>query len=102
MKRRLFIKVFFTGIIASLAGWYIFDFKRVARGILVSDTKKFKFSQANAVDQFVKEAEREQFWRQFSWGKRIFICLQHFAHSMGIFLPYQSKYFQYRSAITGH
>jgi hypothetical protein len=102
MKRRTFIKVTIAGIATTLAvSFFVLDFKRVTRRILLSDTENLDLESADMIDKFLEQAEEQQFWKQFSQAKRAFISIQHLFHSLRIRVPYRHKYFQYRSIITG-
>lgn len=101
MRRRVFIKIAMVTVAGATVGFFVFDFKRVVRMILAEDTEHLNLANSNSVEQFLQEAEREYFWSQFSATKRVFICGQHLLYRLGIPFPYQYKYFQYRSVITG-
>ena len=101
MNRRSFIKI---GIITNILVWsglYVLDFKWAVKRMLLADIAQLHIEE-KAVDRFLIEAEREMFWREFSFFKKLFISIQHAASSVGIRLPYYEKYIQYRNVITGH
>jgi hypothetical protein len=102
MKRRTFFRITLAGVAAIGLGIFGLNFTRVARNILLKDTSDLNFKEHDLVERFMKEAEAERFWKQFSLVKRIFICVQHYFHVVGIPIPYRYKYLQYRSIITGH
>jgi hypothetical protein len=102
MKRRTFFKVLSLGIGGLLLGLFVFDFRRVVKMILQKDTALLSFTDPDIIEKFLADADQEQFWKQFSTAKRMFICFQHFFHLAGIPIPYHAKYLQYRSTITGH
>jgi hypothetical protein len=102
VKRSTFIKVSVLGIVAALLAVYIFRFKKVVRLMLERDSSMMNFRKGNEIDRFMADADKEDYWRQFSKTKQLFICFHHFFASFGIHLPYYQKYRQYRNAITGH
>lgn len=101
MNRRSFIKI---GIMLNLMVWlglYFLDFKWTVRRMLKKDTERLGLGK-NVIEKFLLEADRENFWSQFSVPKKAFISLQHNLSSWGLRLPYHDKYVQYRNVITGH
>lgn len=102
MKRRTFFKLLALAVGGLLLSFLGLDFRRVVRMILQKDTQQMSFTDAGVIDKFLTEAEAELFWNQFSTAKKIFICIQHYFHVVGIPVPYHAKYLQYRSTITGH
>jgi len=102
MKRRTFFKALFLAIGGLLLGLFVLDFRRVVKMILQKDTALLSFADPDIIEKFLEEADQEQFWKQFSTTKKMFICFQHFFHMVGIPIPYHAKYLQYRSTITGH
>lgn len=102
MKRRTFFKVLFLAIGGLLLGLFVLDFRRVVKMILQKDTALLSFEDQDIIEKFLVEADHEEFWKQFSTAKKMFICFQHFFHLAGIPIPYHAKYLQYRSSITGH
>ena len=102
MKRRTFFRVALLGFGGLLLGLFGLNFRGVAKKILLNDTEELEFTKEDPIDRFMMEADKERFWNQFSFTKKIFICVQHYFHVVGIPIPYHSKYLQFRSVITGH
>jgi hypothetical protein len=101
MNRTTFIKVSVLLAIGTMLAAYVLNFKRAVRSILQKDSEKLSFREQDIIDRFMSDADREDYWRQFSTAKKMFICIEHFFYSFGIRAPYYSKYLQYRSQITG-
>ncbi len=100
MNRRTFIKI---GIVTNILVWtglYVLDFRWAVKRMLLDDTATLKIDR-KAIDKFIMEADHEQFWRQFSLPKKMFIAIHHAVSIIGIKLPYHEKYVQYRNVITG-
>ena len=102
LSRATFVKVMILTVAFALLVAYVVRFRRVAKSIVLRASGGLKFEDENVVDKFMSDAEHEDFWRQFSGAKRLFICVQHFFSSFGLKLPYHAKYLQYRNAIGGH
>lgn len=102
MKRRTFIKVGIAltgvGIISYLM---LPDFKSAVKRILETETKNLKLDE-NTVNQFMSDADKEQFWFKFSRSKKIMITLHVYGGFLRTILPYRNKYLLYKSQITGH
>ncbi|HMJ71566.1 MAG TPA: hypothetical protein VK508_21875 [Cyclobacteriaceae bacterium] len=101
MKRRAFIK---TGIALTGAAVavYIFPaFKSTVRRILTKDTEGLRVN-LSSINQFIDDAQREQFLNTFSRVKRILITIHTYAGPFRGILPYANKCVQYRGQITGH
>src|ERR1041385_5438342 len=101
MKRATFIKISVLAVASVALAAYVFNFKRTVRSMVEKDSEKFNLKDKDMLDRFMTDADKEDYWRQFSSSKKMFICLQHFFYSFGIRAPYYSKYLQYRSQITG-
>ncbi len=101
MKRRTFVKI---GIVLGgfgLAGALtIPSFKKTVVKILTKETTHLKIDQS-AIGQFIQDANKEQYWLQFSLSKKIMIVGFTYVGFLKSMLPYYNKYVQYRSQITG-
>ena len=101
MKRSTFVRLSVLAVIAMAFSVYILRFKKTVRSILEKDSENLTLKDNDTIDRFMNDADKEDYWRQFSTAKQMFICVQHFFYSFGVQLPLYSKYLQYRSTITG-
>lgn len=102
MKRRKFIgTLVLAGIsISFLSYLFIDNFKNIVKKILEKDTEKLAVENS-VIEQFIADAEKELYFNQFSTVKRIIIIIHFKLNSISRLIPLHSKYYQYRSAITG-
>lgn len=100
MKRRDFIWTAFAALGATLIGLLTFDFHHICRSIILEDISRIRINP-DSVDKFIDEADNECFWDKFTWPKKVFMIVQHALLSLGIRLPYFTKYLQARDLITG-
>lgn len=102
MKRRTFIK---AGIALSGAGIISYlmlpDFKAAVKKILTHESQNLKID-AEAIAQFLRDANAEQFWVKFSLSKKVLITLHTYCRFMKSLLPYRNKYLLYKNQIAGH
>ncbi len=87
MKRSTFVKLSVTAVIAALFAAYVLSFKRAVRSMLEKDSSQLDLKDPNTIDVFMNDADKEDYWRQFSTAKKMFICVQHFFYSLGVHLP---------------
>lgn len=102
MKRRKFIGVFvLAGFSFSFLGYLLIDnFRVIIRKMIRKDTLYISVKES-MIDQFMADADKELFFNQFSAAKKILITLHFKFNSISRLLPFYSKYYQYRSSITG-
>ena len=104
MERRKFLKILGAGsVLAGIGVVGISSFNSSVKGILLSDTRGMNIKEED-VDRFLADAEKEEFWQQFSFTKRGFIVVHTWLGEGWIgskFLPYKLKFEQYRSKIVG-
>ena len=101
MKRRTFIKVGISLSALAIVGFTIPSFKKTVVKILLKDTAQLKIDRA-AIDQFITDGTREQFWLQFSLPKKVILIGFTYVGFLKKALPYYNKYVRYRGQITGH
>lgn len=101
MKRSTFLKisVVFTGL-ALVGALTIPSFKKTVVKILKRETANLKIDQS-IIDQFIKDANIEQYWLRFNLSKKIMIVTYTFVGVFKNILPFKNKYIRYRGQITG-
>lgn len=101
MKRRNFIKiilgVFLLVIVRSL---FFIDFDYVVKKIITKTTDKLKINDHH-IDLFLKEANAENYWNQYSFVKKAFITIHYILENRFVTMPYAAKYVQYKNQIVG-
>lgn len=101
MKRRTFVKIGVVLGALGLAGAFtIPSFKKTVVKILTKEIAHLKIDQA-AIVQFIKDANKEQYWLRFSLSKKIMIVGYTYVGFLKTILPYNNKYTRYRGQITG-
>lgn len=100
MKRRTFIKTGIALVSLTLVGFTIPSFKKTVVKILVNDTVGLGVDRS-AIDLFMIEATRENFWLRFSSLKKIILISYTYLGPLKQNLPYYNKYVRYRGQITG-
>jgi hypothetical protein len=101
MKRRAFIKAGIAITGAAVAVYIFPAFSSTVRRILTKDTDGLHVD-LSLVNQFIVDAQKEQYLNTFSRAKRILITIHTYAGPFRGVLPYSNKYRQYRGQITGH
>jgi hypothetical protein len=100
MKRRTFIR---TGILLSIAaviGVLIPSFQKTIAKMVQKTTTDLKL-KSDSIDQFMKEANEEQFWSKFSLSKKILLVV-HGNVGFSKYLPLHNKFLLYKNQIIGH
>lgn len=102
MKRRKFIgTLVLAGFSFSFLSYLLMDnFITIAKKILTKDTEKLNIDES-VIDQFIADANKEFFFNQFSTAKKILITIHFKLNSISRLIPFHSKYYLYRSSITG-
>jgi hypothetical protein len=99
-SRRRFLKVGSVSLALIIVGILLFDFRKTVRRMLKRDTSQLNLSD-NAITDFMADADREHYWRQFGLAKRALINVQDALNIVGIRTPWYGKYLKYRNEITG-
>lgn len=101
MKRRTFIKVSIALTGAGIISYLMLPgFIDAIKRILKEGSQGLKIDSLT-IDQFIQDANTEQFWIKFSRSKKILIILHTYGSFLKNLLPYQNKYLLYKNQITG-
>lgn len=101
MKRRNFIKILLgISLLVFLRSLFFLDFDYVVKKIIAKATQKLKLDDRH-IDLFIKEANAENYWNQFSFVKKVFITIHYILENRFIRMPYAAKYVQYKDQIIG-
>lgn len=101
MKRRTFIKASIALTGAGLVSYLVIpSFTDTLSKVLKDETARLNID-TNALNQFIKDANREQFWLKFSRSKKVLIILHTYAGILKGILPYRNKYLLYKGQIVG-
>jgi hypothetical protein len=100
MTRRKFIGLALAMIITVVVVWPLLgDFDRLIRRILFQELSKAKMNTA-VLDQFVRDARKDNLWNQFTFGKKLLIRFHFFFDNSIVKLPYHHKYLHYKNLIV--
>jgi hypothetical protein len=99
MNRRKFI----ISAVLGLGGMALLfpSFHQTVKRILRKETSGLKVDE-DSIDQYIVDAEKEQFFATFSHAKKLLIGLHTSSGFFGNLMPYRNKYVQYRGQIAGH
>ena len=101
MERRDFIKVISGISLVSIGGYVLLpSFQEVAEGIIKDATSQLSIDE-DQVYIFMRDAEKEKYWNQFSTVKKGFIRFNYLVENRLFSLPYSNKYQQYKNQIVG-
>lgn len=99
MKRRKFIKIVAgASILALIASVVVISFEDIVKRLIRKETGKMPVDD-QIIDDFVKEASKEDYLAQFNFFPRIFIALHVYLGSSFIPLPFAYKFQEYKDRI---